>query len=161
MWGFDIIILTLEVTMKKLIFIFCLLFAIPAHSFQTIRAQNTSYSSTIQQINYTVTCKRPSRSLFNSKKRYVRTFANKYKKKTLDKHLHRVIFCKNMRTRQKNFYMSIMFLCCHLMKICLNKDNFSQKKKKWAKWLVVEKCYEKPFFMAVNQHTTFNTEIFV
>ena len=83
--------------MKKLIFIFCLLFSIPAHSFQTIRAQNTSYSSTVQQISYTVTCKRPSKSLFNIKERNVRSFANKYKKKTLDKYLHRVILCKDLR----------------------------------------------------------------
>jgi hypothetical protein len=139
--------------MKKFIFIFCLLFAIPAHSFQTIRAQNTSYSSTIQQINYTVTCKRPSRSLFNSKKRHVRLFANKYKKKTLDKYLHRVILCKDMRVNNAKWVrgtydMESLTLFIEISKdyedteyalhhefssILLIKNKFYKIKQKWIK----------------------------
>lgn len=82
--------------MKRLIFIFCLLLTTPAHSFQIVRAENTTYSSTIRHNDYEIVCKRPSLSLFNSKKKYVRLFANRYKKKTLDKYLRRVILCKSM-----------------------------------------------------------------
>ena len=139
--------------MKKFIFIFCFLFSIPAHSFQTIRAQNISYSSTIQQINYTVTCKRPSSSLFNSKKQNVRLFANKYKKKTLDKYLHRVILCKDMRVNNAKWVrgtydMESLTLFIEISKdyedteyalhhefssILLIKNKFYKIKQKWIK----------------------------
>ncbi len=109
--------------MQKLIFIFCLLFTIPAHSFQTIRAQNTSYSSRVQQINYIVACKRPSKSLFKIKERYVRSFANKYKKKTLDKHLQRVILCKDLRVNNAKWVRGTYDMKSLTLFIEISKDH--------------------------------------
>jgi len=87
----------METTMKKLLLIFFTLYSIPAHSTDIYRSGNEKYIAHDTCEAHVVTCKSPSRRLFKQNQIKIKQFIGLYNKTTINKHLTRVVICRDLR----------------------------------------------------------------